>query len=208
MLALLDHIVDKAREQEVFSREDVPTEERVWAAFLYHAGLSYRKVGLALGHSHEAVHQWYHQLSELFDPEPDRHRTVAVDETKVAVEDLAVYVWAAIDVDTFEVIHVEVSPGRSELDALLFLETVLERCRGEPVVLADRGPWYNWPLDDLDLPCQSRRETWGERSLVEAWFFVFKYHTMQFFDRFPYRSTWQSADRWVKAFATLHDALR
>jgi len=34
MLELLDHIVEKAREQEIFSREDVPTEERVWAAFL------------------------------------------------------------------------------------------------------------------------------------------------------------------------------
>jgi hypothetical protein len=60
MVALLDHIVDQAHEQEIFSREDVPTEESVLAAFLYYSRLSYRKVSLALGHSHEAVHQWYH----------------------------------------------------------------------------------------------------------------------------------------------------
>jgi transposase-like protein len=144
----------------------------------------------------------------LFDPEPDRHGAIAVDETKVKIEDQEIYVWAAIDVETFEVVHVEVSPGRSDLDAFLFLKTVLARCRGEPVVLADRGPWYNWPLDDLDLPCESRRETWGERSLVEAWFFVFKYRTLLFFDRFPHRSTWQSTDRWAKAFATFHNGLR
>ena len=45
MIPILDHIVEKAREQEIFSREDTPTEERVRAAFLYHLGLSYRKVG-------------------------------------------------------------------------------------------------------------------------------------------------------------------
>lgn len=62
--------------------------------------------------------------------------------------------------ETFEVIHIGVSPGRSALDALLFIKQVLKHCRGDPVVLVDRGPWYNWPLDDLDL-CESRRETWG-----------------------------------------------
>jgi putative transposase len=51
---------------------------------------------------------------------------VVVDETKVAVEDRDVYVWAAVDRHTFEVIHVEASPGRSDLDALLFLRTVLD----------------------------------------------------------------------------------
>ncbi|WP_256546645.1 hypothetical protein [Halobellus inordinatus] len=74
------------------------------------------------------------------------------------VEDTEVYVWAALDVQTFEVVHIEVSTGRSDLDALLFIKQVLKRCRGDPVVLVDRGPWYNWPLDDLDL-CESRRET-------------------------------------------------
>ncbi len=120
-----------------------------------------------VGRSYEAVGQWYHRLAHLFEPEPDHHATVAVDETKFNVEDDEVYVWAAVDVDTFEVVHIEVSPGRSDLDALLFLKTVLKRCRGQPVIVVYRGPWYNWALDDLDL-CESRRETWGERSLVEA----------------------------------------
>jgi hypothetical protein len=41
---ILDCIVDRARWQEVFSREITPTEQRVLAAFLYHAGLPYRKI--------------------------------------------------------------------------------------------------------------------------------------------------------------------
>lgn len=169
-------MIEQAREEEIFSREDTPTDKRVEAVFLYHAGLSYRRVERVVGRSHEAVRQWYHRLAHLFEPDPDNHATVAVGETKVSVEDDEVYVWAAVDVGTFEVVHIEVSPGRSDLDALLFLKTVLKRCRGQPVIIVDRGPWDNWALDDLDL-CESRRETWGERSLVEAWFGLFKYRT-------------------------------
>ena len=84
--------------------------------------------------------------------------TVAVDETNVSAEDDEVYVYTAVDVDTFEVVHIEVFPEQSDLDALVFLKTVLKRYRGHPVIVVDRGPWYNWALDDLDL-CASRRET-------------------------------------------------
>jgi putative transposase len=110
-----------------------------------------------IGRSYEAVRQWYHRLAHLFDPEPDHYLTIAIDETKLKVEDTEVYVWAAIDVEAFEVVPIKVSPRRSDLDALLFIKQVLKCCRGDPIVLVDRGPWYNWPLDDL---CESRRETW------------------------------------------------
>ena len=203
---MLNCVVAKARDQEIFSRGDTPTEQRVEAAFLYHAGLLYRRVERVVGRSYEAVRQWYHRLAHLFDPDPDYHSTVAIDETKLKVEETEVYIWAAVDVETFEVIHIEVSPGRSDLDALLFVKQVLKRCRGEPVVLVDRGPWYNWALDDLDL-CDSRRETWGERSLVEAWFGLLKYRTRLFYSRFPHHSSWKSVDRWVKAFAAFHNAI-
>lgn len=141
------------------------------------------------------MRQWYHRLAHLF--EPDYHSTVAVDETKISVEDDEVYVWAAVDVDTFEVVHIEVSPGRSNLDALLFLKTVLKRCRGQPVIIVDRGSWYDWVLDDLDL-CESRRKTWGKQSLVEAWFDLSKYRTRLFYSRFPHYSFWKPVDRWGK----------
>ena len=106
-------------------------------------------------------------LGAPFESDPDYHSTVAIDETKLKVEETEVYVWAVVDVETFEIIYIEVSLDPSDLDALLFIKQVLRRCRGEPVVLVDREPWYNWALDNLDL-CESRRETWQERSLVEA----------------------------------------
>jgi len=52
---MLDRVVAKACDQEVFSREDTPTEQPVEAAFLYHAGLSYRRVERVVGRSYEVV---------------------------------------------------------------------------------------------------------------------------------------------------------
>jgi putative transposase len=49
---MLDRVVENAREEEVFSREDTPTEQRVEAAFLYHAGLSYHVFGMWIATNH------------------------------------------------------------------------------------------------------------------------------------------------------------
>ena len=202
---MLNHVLGKAREQEIFSREDTPTEQRVLASFLYHAGLSFRRIEPFADVCHVAVHDWYHRLEHLFEPDRDRRQAAAVDETKLEIEDEEVYVWAAVDVDTFEVLHVDVSPGRLSLDALLFLKEALKYCRGQPVVLADRGDWYDWPLDLLE--CEPKRETWGDRSLIEAWFGVLKFRTMLFRHRFPHDSTRASTRSWLSAFAAPHNTM-
>ena len=180
---MLDRMVEEARQREVFSLEDTPTEQRVVAAFLYHAGLSYRKIEPFVGRSYEAIRQWYHRLEGLFDPDRWAREVIAVDETELEIDGEDVWVWAAVDVETLEVIHVDVSPGQSSLEAYLFLHEVLKYCRGQPVVKADHGPWYAWALDDL--PCEGEIETSGERSLIEAWFSVLKDRTRRFWDRFP-----------------------
>jgi putative transposase len=68
---------------------------------------------------------------------------VVVDETKVEVDGTKVFVWAAVDCETLEVLHVDVTPGSSSLDALLFIREVLRRCRGRPLLRADRSSWYD-----------------------------------------------------------------
>jgi len=50
-------------------------------------------------------------LAHLFDPDPDYHSTIAIDEIKLTVEETEVYVWITIDVETSEVVHIEVPPG-------------------------------------------------------------------------------------------------
>jgi len=74
---------------------------------------------------------------------------VAVDETVVKFNRYRCYLWAAIDVDTREVLAVYVSRGRSMLNALAFLKKVLRACENRPVLVVDRGPWYPWALRSL-----------------------------------------------------------
>ncbi len=89
-------------------------------------------------------------------------------------------------------------------EALLFLKDILKRCHGRPLVRADRGPWYDWPLELLDCECE--RETWGNRLLMEAWFRILKYRTRRFYHRFPFHSIASLARSWVTAFADFHNA--
>lgn len=95
------------------------------------------------------------------EPDCQEREEVAIDFDFRLVGGEEVYVWAAVDCDTPEVLAVDISPGRSSLDALLFRKEVLARCRGRPLVRADRGPWYDWPLELLE--CEYERETWGTR---------------------------------------------
>lgn len=53
-----------------------------------------------------------------------------------------------------------------------------------------------------------RQEPWGNRSLIEAWFGLFKYRTRRFWHRFPDGSSADSTRLRLRAFATLHNAAR
>jgi len=74
ILRMLDRVIEQACKEKIFSREDTPTDQRVEAAFLYYAGLSYRRVQRVVGRSYEAVRQWYHRLAHLFEPNPTTMR--------------------------------------------------------------------------------------------------------------------------------------
>ena len=64
-----------------------------------------------------------------------------------------VYVGAAIDVDTRELLAVEATWGRG---ALLFLRKVLERCANRLTFVVDRDPWYGWAFRSLGLSHTTR----------------------------------------------------
>lgn len=97
-------------------RHHLPTEQRVEAAVLYHAGLSFPRVDRVVGRSCEGVRQLNHRLAHLFEPTPVYHRTVAVEETKVRVEDDEVYLWTTVNADTFGVDRIT---RASTLDAVI-----------------------------------------------------------------------------------------
>jgi len=65
-------------------------------------------------------------LTHLFDLSSN-HSIVAIDETKQKVEESEVYIKAAVDVEMFEIIDMDVSIDRSDLDAPLFTKQVSKR---------------------------------------------------------------------------------
>ena len=191
-------ILQLAEERGIFQRNKKDVETKIIAASIYYAGLSYRKVSEMLSFleefSHEAVRDWYLRLQCLFSGEKKERRAIAIDETKTKLEDEQTYVWAAIDVDKKEVVSIYSSRGRSGLNAYLFLKDVLRKCSNKPLFIVDKGPWYPWAFQRLDY----RHETFGERNAIESWFSSFKRRTSRFWNRFPYRSSIGSIQRWLK----------
>jgi putative transposase len=101
--------------------------------------------------SRSAVHYLGRRVSEIrVAKEPRYRRCIAVDETKLSVKSVYVYVWSAVDVDSKKLLALEASYGRSSLNALSFLKKALKMCTNKPLVIVDKGPWYRWALRGLD----------------------------------------------------------
>ena len=98
---------------------------------------------------YEAIRGWFHRLEHFFEPDCPEREEVTVNEAKLDVDGREVYVRAAADCETLEALDMEVSPSRSNFDALVFLGDGLAR-GGRPLVRTDRGSWYDWPLDRLN----------------------------------------------------------
>ena len=62
----------------------------------------------------------------------------------------------------------DVSYGRSCLNAITLLEKALKLCSNKPLVIVDRSPWYRWALERLRL--EFRHERFGLRNIVERFF--------------------------------------
>ncbi|MEM2216682.1 MAG: DDE-type integrase/transposase/recombinase, partial [Nitrososphaerota archaeon] len=128
--------------------------DKAYASLLFIAGLSLRDISERYGltnASRESVREWSHRLMSVFKPERRCRRIVALDETVEKVSGRIVYLWSAVDVDKGEIIAVYASRGRSIMNALTFMKRVLKACDGKPVIVVDRGPWYQWALKRLGI---------------------------------------------------------
>jgi transposase-like protein len=126
-------------------------------------------------------------------------RLVAVDETVLKVNGQICYLWAAIDVDTNEVLAVYASRGRGIPSAIKFLRKVLDSCVGKPVIV-DKGPWYRWAFERLGL--EYRHERFGMRNRVERFFRYLKERTMVFHHKMSAKDHIQGITN-LKLFLTL-----
>lgn len=222
--ALLGNLTDQLRQEEIFDRERKTTETRALGLLLHHAGLSCRKTShlvtlLAEPVSHNPISAWYRRASHLFRQQPpQRHERLVIDETRLHIEkpreewpeDVdkdagehldTLYLWAAIDPDTQQLVHVAVTEGRSGIEALGVLKGVLARCDARPRIHVDRGVWYPWPLKLLGLDWQVT--SGGARNKVETWFGVLKERIGLFRRRWPVNASREDVQAWVEAFAWL-----
>lgn len=136
-----NRMVEKARQQGVFLQRTRRLSGVSSRRHLHHLGLSYRRIEPLVDSSHKAIRNWYHRLKYFFEPDCQDRQGVAVDFHFRLIDGEEHYVWAAVDCDFLEVLAVDVSLGRSSLDALLFLKDILDRCCGRPLVRADHGLW-------------------------------------------------------------------
>jgi transposase-like protein len=101
--------------------------EKIYSVILFTAGLSLRDLSERLcltGTSRESVRIWVHRFSSLFIPSRRVRSLVAVDETVLKVKGQICYLWAAIDVDTNEILALYASKGRGIPSAIEFLRKV------------------------------------------------------------------------------------
>ncbi len=152
------------------------------------------------------MREWYSRARALFQVASRPRRAIAVDETKIKVQGRWLYLWAAVDVDTWEVPATWVSQGRSGFEALGFLRTVLRQFEGLPKVYVDGAPWYPMALNRLGVPWEHR--TFGPRNPIEQWFGVLKQRIKRFYKRWPHNADLERANEWIRSFVACYHVRR
>ena len=211
MNSLIDRLIEEIKAKKVFRRNKKRVELKILSALLYFYGLSLRKaskiISLFQQMSHESIRIYYHRIKKILKPpRKKKRRLIAIDETKIKLENKQIFIWSAVDVDTKECLLIWATDGRSSFHAYVFLKEVLNFCENKPEVVVDRGFWYRWALQRLGL--KYRHETFGERNAVEGFFSLMKSRTKRFWNRFPFRSSFDSVQSWLVSFLILYNFQR
>ena len=206
MDGMLSHIEELLEAKNVFERNRTPLRIRALGILLYHLGLSLRNCSMVLSSfepiSHESVRLWHHKSSVLFTVEKRYREVIAVDETKIKIHGKWHLLWAAIDIDTWEILGVWITQGRCSLEAYSFLKQVLQKCENNPKILVDGGPWYKPALERLQADWE--HITFGLRNPIEQWFGILKHRIQLFYNRWPYNASIDTAQEWMNAFVSLY----
>ena len=204
----IQQIIEEIKSKKVFRRNKRKIELKILSTLLYFYGLSLRKASKSISLfqkiSHESIRIHYHRIKRILKPpEKKERRLIAIDETKLKLENKHIFVWSAIDVDTKECLFVWATEGRSSFHTYAFLKEVLKHCKNKPEVFVDRGLWYRWALKRLGL--DYKHETFGERNVVDGFFSLLKGRTKRFFNRFSFRSLFDSVQSWLESFVRLYN---
>jgi putative transposase len=210
MDGILSHIEELLEAKNVFERNRKSLKTRALGIMLYHLGISLRNCSMTLSSfeavSHEAVRQWYHRSQDLFCVNSCYRPLIAVDETKIKINGRWHLLWAAIDVNTWEILGVWITQGRASIEAHSFLCYVLKKCANMPKILVDGGPWYKPALERLNANWEHL--TFGLRNPIEQWFGILKHRIQLFYNRWPHNATIDTAQNWINSFVSLYHLMR
>ena len=202
-------LLKAVQDARIFRRNKRPLRSKILACLLYLSGLSYRGMTYQTGMidaSHVSVFRWVHAMRGIVSRVPRKDRKlIAIDETKLKINGRQVFVWAAIDADTKELLAVYASYYRSSINTLVFLKRVLETCSEMPVVLVDGGPWYPWALNRYGL--KWLHITFGERNAIERFFRTLKERTRRFYNNLP-SDRLDNLQAFLSLFMTWYNHLR
>jgi len=208
---MLNRVVDMLVERKMFLRQRKKDRTRVLGMLLYHLGLSLRETREILSASfepvsHETVRQWYLRMGEMIESlEKKERKAIAIDETKVRMKGKWIYLWAAIDLETREILAVYVSTTRTCLETHSFLRKIMKYCTNKPYVYVDGGPWYPWALTRLGFKWEHK--TFGPRNPIEQWFGTLKRRITRFYKSFNTTTNVWNTLKWFKSYQTAYNLI-
>ena len=180
-MEMLHQLMELVRKKNIFRWDKKKIEVKLIATILYYAGISLRKTSKFLKDfekfSHEAVRQWYHKLAQLSTSSRRYRRCIAIDETKIRIGDKWHYIWAAIDIETWEILGIMITEWRTSIDVIRFVRGFLPYCENKPLIKIDRAPWYN----------------------------ILKARLKRFWKRFPSNASKESVEKWLTAFVVIYN---
>jgi putative transposase len=203
MLSNMEKVLEA---KNIFERERKSMKTRALGVILYHFGISLRNTSLVISSfeqaSHEAVREWYLRAAKIFQVRKVERKIIAIDETKIKINGKWRILWAAVDIENWDVLGVWVTQGRSSFEAYSFIRYVLNRCENKPKILVDGGPWYPPALTRLGVEWE--HITFGLRNPVEQWFGILKHRINLFYNRWPHNASLHDAQSWIEAFVALY----
>jgi transposase-like protein len=153
---------------------------------------------LGVKRARSTVHNWVQKadLEPRDGRDPDK---IALDETVVKVNGERFWLYAAVDPETNEILHVRLYPTRTIVVTKMFLRELREKHSVEDAeFFVDGAPWLQAGLFELGM--HFRHETFGERNPVERVFQEIKRRTNQFYNTFSHADP-ETAENWLRALA-------
>lgn len=193
---MIQWLVELAKDLNLWVRERIPYALKAEAVLLVLAGMSLADAARHLsmkGHrvARKNVGEWVKDFQVVQNwiattPKKKR-RTVALDETKIKINGEEAFIWGAIDVETKEILALEVSWLRNGANSKWFLEDIMKKCKyyRQTLFITDGAGWYPWACRLLRL--RHKVVHGGKRNKIERWWRTFKEWARTFYKNFIVR---------------------